>query len=275
MACTTLCLGLALALSGRALALAAQPPPSDEEVATGIHQVQEGEYDAAILTLDNAARRLAADPKGTKELSQAYLYLGIAYLGKGHEAAAKAKFREAVAQLRDLSLSPEKFPPKVIDLFEAAKEEARKASPPPTASAEKKGGSKKGLILLGVGGAAAAGAAVALGGGGGSGTGGAGSRRTETFNGSVGRDDPNGEYFEHRIVPTTAGTLDATVTWMNRDVELRMRLLDDNNPVAASSPASNTEARLSASVTNKTYMLEVRIDSGGPVTAYVLRVTYP
>jgi len=153
------CLSLALAVP----AGAQTPVANDPDVAQGIKQVEEGDYDAAILTLDNAARRLAGDPSRSRELSQAYVYLGVAYVGKGHEAAAKAKFREAVTQLRGLTLSPDKFPPKVIDLFEAAREEvARTPAPQPAAVEKKGGGSKKVLIIGGLGAAAAAGALLAF-----------------------------------------------------------------------------------------------------------------
>ncbi len=160
-----LCLSLALPLLGTGVAAQS---PEDPEVAKGIKLVEQGEYDSAIFALDDAARRLSADPKKTKELSDAYLYLGIAYLGKGHEAAAKAKFREAVKQIRDLNLSPEKFAPRVINLVEAAKAElGTPAAKPAVAPAQKKGGSKKLLLFGGLGVAAAGGAAVALSGGGG------------------------------------------------------------------------------------------------------------
>jgi len=127
------CFFLTLVLMGLPLTEATQTEPSDPEVAKGVRLVEEGDYDAAILTLDRAARRLATDPAETAILSQAYLYLGIAYLGKGHEAAAKAQFREAVSHIRDLTLNPAEFPPKVIDLFEAAKEEAGATTPAPAA----------------------------------------------------------------------------------------------------------------------------------------------
>lgn len=147
--------------------------PSDPEVAKGIQQVEQGDYDAAIFILDGAARRLSADPKKSRELSEAYLYLGIAFLGKGHEAAAKAKFREAVKQIKDLTLSPDKFAPRVIDLVEAAKAEAAPTAAgakPVTAAApaKKGGGSGKVLLIAGLGVAAAGGVALAAGGGGGS-----------------------------------------------------------------------------------------------------------
>src|SRR5262245_48184645 len=101
---------------------------TDPEVLKGIKSVDDGDYDGAILILDNASRRLASDPAKANDLSQAYLYLGIAYVGKGHEAAAKAKFREALTQIKDMTLSPDKFPPKVIDVFEAARQENKSAS---------------------------------------------------------------------------------------------------------------------------------------------------
>jgi hypothetical protein len=165
-------LGLCLSLVFSPLATDADAPPTDPEVVKGIKLVDDGDFDAAILTLDGAARRLATDPKQAKELSQAYLYLGIAYVGKGHEAAAKAKFREALGQIKDITLSPDKFPPRVIDVFEAARSEssqtAKAAAPAPApAPAKKKGGSKKGL-LIGVGVAAAAGGIALAAGGGGS-----------------------------------------------------------------------------------------------------------
>jgi hypothetical protein len=159
---------LGLAIGGfLAPTVAGQEAATDPVVVKGVGQVENGEYDAAILTLDAAARRLATDPAKARELSQAYLYLGIAYVGKGHEAAARAKFREAVVQMKDLSLSPEKFPPKVIDLFEAARQEAVQAAaqaPPQEELQPKKGGSKK--VLLIAGGAAVVGGGVALAAGG-------------------------------------------------------------------------------------------------------------
>jgi tetratricopeptide (TPR) repeat protein len=148
---------------------AQKPATVDPDVAKGIRQVDEGDYDAAIVTLDAAARRLAVDKTKVRDLSQAYLYLGIAYVGKGHEAAAKAKFREAVGQIKDLSLSADRYPPKVIDLFEAAKEEANRgpaasarkpAAPqaaPETTSGGGGGGGGKKILLIG-GGLAVAGA---------------------------------------------------------------------------------------------------------------------
>ena len=175
MARKLLCLVLAWGLLGAAGPLPAQAPPRDEELSKGIRQADEGDYDAAIVTLDAVSRRMAAEKAAPKELAQAYLYLGIAYLGRSHELSARARFVDALLQDRELTLTPDRFAPKVIEIFESARREVlgarppagSAASPPPTAATEapaKKGGSKTALILLGVGGAAAAGVAIAAGG---------------------------------------------------------------------------------------------------------------
>jgi len=169
-----MCAGLSLALLTLPPGVLAQPAASDPEVLEGITQVEDGEYGTAILTLDRAARRLSGDPDKTRDLSQAYLYLGIAYFGQGHEAASKANFRDAIRQFREISLNPELYPPAIINLFEAAREEAGTAAPAAAAAPaavtavapeEKQGGSKMPLILGGVAALVGGGVAVAAGGG--------------------------------------------------------------------------------------------------------------
>lgn len=203
-----LCLVVGLAAPGMA---GAQPPPTDPEIVKGMRQVDEGDYDAAIVTLDTAARRLSSDPGKTRELSHAYLYLGIAYVGKGHEAAAKAKFREAVAGIKDLTLSADKYPPKVINLFEAARDEARTASVVPAAAPRepvKKGG-HKGLLIGGLVVAAGGGAALALKGGGSDSSGGC----DTFFAGPSGLLNPSQPAFEFNVGPAQAGHWTANVRW--------------------------------------------------------------
>jgi hypothetical protein len=284
---------------------AADQPATDPEVLKGISLVEDGDYDAAIVTLDQAARRLAESKKQPSELSQAYLYLGIAYVGKGHEAAAKAKFKEALGQIRDLTLSPDRFPPKVINTFEEAKEEASKAAPAqaaatapatkPSPPAEKKGGSGK--ILLIVGGVAAAGgiAAAAAGGGGSSSnssappttTQPADPRRVETFTGTIcsyeSRNSCAGAYYaDYSIVVSAAGTLDANITWGDSNVLITMSLSDQNyQDVAQSNRATNTNSTLTSAVTPQTacptcaYHLNLsRHDSLGP-SDFTLTVRHP
>lgn len=143
------------------LLLASGQSPSDPELATGISQVQEGDFEGAVLTLDAVAGRLAAAPERSGEAARAFLYLGIAYVGLGQESLARSKFRQALLKDRALRLGPDEFSAKVIRAFEAARQalDSRGAS---EKEARKK--SRKPLFLLGAGAAGAAGLAVALGG---------------------------------------------------------------------------------------------------------------
>lgn len=283
------CLLLALAGVPAGLpASAVQATAADPAVAEGVRLVETGEYDAAILTLDNAARRLAADPAQVRELSRAYLYLGIAYLGKGHEAAARAKFREAVANVHDLTLSPEEFPPKVIDLFEAARAEANAASPAAVpaaaAPAKKKGGSKTLLIVGGVGGAAAV-AGIALAGGGGSSSGTSTPTATPTPAPTTTEDLsgylPYTEGSRHFTIKVRGtGTLVADLSWTvpaGRDLELVMQLFVAGRDVAISNRTTPTTAVLRADVTAQDYDLSVFYAGQCPgcETQFRLLVTHP
>jgi len=286
----TLALALVASLSWAPIA-SAQPPTTDAEVQRGIRQVEDGDYDPAIVTLDAAARRLTADPSRARDLSQAYLYLGIAYIGKGHEAAAKAKFREAVAQIKDLTLSPDKFPPKVIDLFEAARAEARaQATPAPAAAptpapaaAGKKGGSGKTILI--VGGLAAVGGGVALAAGGGGGGGAtatptttlppAQARSSQTFGGTLADQEQRGFV----VTASRAGTLDAMLTWQDRSISLGIGCQLEAPPYTGcgtSNRTSDTTAALSSSVTQTSYLILVSNYSGRAGTeAFTLTVLYP
>ena len=289
----TLALTLAASLSGAPFALG-QAVTADADVLRGIRQVEDGDYDPAIVTLDAAARRLAGDAARARDLSQAYLYLGIAYIGKGHEAAAKAKFREAVAQIKDLTLSPDKFPPKVIDLFEAARAEARAQNPPAPVAAStttvapaKKGGGGKTILI--VGGLAAVGGGVALaagGGGGGGSTGGGGGtpttttlpaapRTTQTFSGTLADQEARG----FTVTATRPGTLDAMLTWQDRSIRLSLDCQTEAPPYTACGTANRTSditAVLSASVIQTTYLIVVGNYTGRAGTeTFTLQVLYP
>lgn len=288
-------LGLSLGLAFSPISTSAEAPPTDPEVVKGIKLVDDGDFDAAILTLDNAARRLATDPKKVNELSQAYLYLGIAYVGKGHEAAAKAKFREALQQIKDITLSPDKFPPKVIDVFEAARSEntqAAKAPAPAPASAKKKGGSKKGLLIAGGVVAVGAGVAVAVAGGGGGGsatppsTQPADPRIVNMFGPT---DLPEESYEENfKIVVASAGTMEATVTWTSRGgsnpAVLAMNLFDgDDTDAGRSNRTNDTTSVLTAAVGPRSgggsqeYRIQVyqRDTCNGCTATFTLTVRHP
>ena len=112
----------------------AQAPSAGSPLDAGIYEVNVGDFEAAIKTLDAMVEELKAQGGQAPELSRAYLYLAIAHLGLSQEQAAKAKFIEAIKSDQALSLSPFEFPPRVIEAFEAAKDEAAPllAPPPPT-----------------------------------------------------------------------------------------------------------------------------------------------
>ena len=278
-------LGLFLVL-GLATTGASQPPIGDPDVRRGIALVEDGEYDSAILTLDEAVRRLAAD-KGhsIRDLAEAYFYLGVAYLGKGHETSAKARFREAVRQVRDMSPSPEKFPPRVIELFEKAREESRvdalpAATPPaaPAPAAKKKGGSK---TLLVIGGVALAGGGAALTLGGPDDDPGVeglpdNARVTRTESGSV----RNGEEQFFRFTASRPGSFEATVAWQDRIVDLTIGCHEFDAPYTPCpgtyARTSDTTGRFTSTVTQREYLVFVSNFSGrAGAEAFTITLRYP
>ncbi len=192
---------LLVAALALAPSLVALETPSDPELEEGIRLTQLGDFENAVVTLDGAARRLAAEGGRSTELARAYVYLSIAYLGLSQEQKAKAQFLEALKADSDIEIDAGEFPPRILEFFEEAREEARAegvvpapsstptetppAAPPEPERAEattaepgpaetttadagpvKKGGSGKWLLI---GGAAAAGVAVAAAAGGGGG----------------------------------------------------------------------------------------------------------
>jgi len=280
------CLAMCMAVPQSSVLGQSQAP--DPDLAIGIRQAQEGDFDAAVITLDAVVKRLSAQGRRPRELARAYTYLAIAYLGLSQEQTAKAKFLEALRADKDLDLSPKEFPPKILQFLEQAKREATgeaprtAASPRPAAAPQKKeGGSKKGLVILGVVAAAGAGVAVAAGGGGrGSQNPSAaatpGARMTDNFAGTapVGASAVGG----HVIVVRAAGTLDATITWTGAGADVTMDLQERNPPfttVANSTRSGNTMAQLSASVTPKEYQVFVSNFSQLNGGTYSLVVIHP
>jgi hypothetical protein len=259
-----------------------EPPVADADVRRGIALVDDGEYDSAIIALDGAVRRLASTPgHAMNDLAEAYFYLGVAYLGKGQETSAKARFREAVQQARDMSPSPEKFPPRVIELFEKAREESRAERPAAPASAaapKKKGG--KGLLIGGAVVLVGGGAALAAGGGGGGTDGGTTPGNTpattRTESGAVADQQQAGFLF----VASRAGTFEATVTWQNRNVGLTIDCAEEAPPYTACTGTFNrltdTSGRYSAPVTQKQYLVVVSNFSGqAGAEPFTLTLRYP
>ena len=273
---------------GLATTGASQPPVADADVRRGIALVDEGEYDSAILALDAAVRRLAADKAhSAPDLAQAYFYLGVAYLGKGHETSAKARFREAVQQARDMSPSPEKFPPRVIELFEKAKEESRversaaTSGTLPSAEPKKKGGSSKALLVVAGVAAVGGGAALALGGGGGGGGGGATvttqpALQTFTANGSL----PDGDARYFTFVATRAGTAEATVTWQDRAMNLPIGCQFLNPPYrecpGTYNRTTDTSGRYTTAVVQDSYLISVSNYEGrAGEEPFTITIRYP
>jgi tetratricopeptide (TPR) repeat protein len=146
---------------GAALMVTPLPLPgqsSDPELAQGVRQVREGDFESAVTTLESAVRRLSGMPERSRELVQAYLNLGVAYVALDQPETARGRFKEALIRDRKLKLSPAEYSPKVLAVFEEARREARRAG------GGGKGGSRAPLIALGVG-AAAAGVVLATRGG--------------------------------------------------------------------------------------------------------------
>ncbi len=179
---------LALLLAAPAPVLAQADAPRDRELTDGIQQLKSGDFETAVITLDRVVRRLAARPESRRDLVEARVQLGVAYVGLGQSEAARTQFREAVVLDPALRLSPEDFSPKVLAAFEAARGQVApaatptppvrtaSASPAPTPApaatrpgastpAPKKKGSKTPLLIAGVAGVGAAVAVAAAAGG--------------------------------------------------------------------------------------------------------------
>ncbi len=133
---------------------------ADPELASGLRQVREGDFEGAVVTLDAVARRLAADKSRRRDLLEAYVNLGVALVALDQRTAAKDRFRLALALDPKLELLSDRYSPKVLGAFAEARRDAtaeaaaraRKGTPEPRS---KGGSSKLPLLLLGAGGAAA------------------------------------------------------------------------------------------------------------------------
>lgn len=146
------------------LVLVAGPRPvsaqTDPALATGIRQVQEGDFEGAVATLEPAAERLARN--GGPAAAQACLQLGIALLALDQRDPAIARFREALTHQASLRLARDRYSPKVLGAFDEALRlsQAEKAAAQPTERAASRHGLRRTALVAG--GALAAGAGVAL-----------------------------------------------------------------------------------------------------------------
>jgi hypothetical protein len=135
------------------------PPSADLDLPGGIQKVKEGRLEAGVQALDAYLRRTTGLPGRAQERAQAYVYLGVAYVGLSQEPAAKAEFAQALAQSPELTLNPGEFSPHVVQLFEMARRESLVSAPAPPRGGS--GGSHSTPILVGAG-LALAGGAVAI-----------------------------------------------------------------------------------------------------------------
>lgn len=117
-------LAFCAALLGLPQDISGQAAPSDPELNSGLRQVDEGDFRAAIRTLGAVVQRLRERGGPSGDLSLGYLYLGIAHLSLGEEPNARAAFISAQETDRVLKLSPSEFPPRVIEAFEQARRES-------------------------------------------------------------------------------------------------------------------------------------------------------
>ena len=88
-----------------------------------------GEYESAIMELENALQFL----KQFKQSDQveAYTYLAFSYVAFGDNEKAKGTFQKALTLNPKLELDPAVVSPKIIKVFEEAKAEMATAPPPP------------------------------------------------------------------------------------------------------------------------------------------------
>jgi len=146
------------------LALAAVPSFALQEaataesgVATGVRQVEEGDYAGAVKSLEPAIARLRGDPARVRLLVQADIQLAIAQVALDHTTEAVQAFSEALTLDPNLRLDEERYSPKVLHALETAREQAARRSGAPV----RKSSSGRKAALIG-GGLVVAGATTVL-----------------------------------------------------------------------------------------------------------------
>jgi hypothetical protein len=129
---------------------------AESGIATGVRQVEEGDFEGAVTTLEAAIARLRGDPQRLRLLVQADIQLAVAHTALDHTAQAVQALAEAITLDPNLRLPPDRYSPKVLRALETAREQAARRIAGP-------GGRKKrhtGLIVGGVALAAAGTVAV-------------------------------------------------------------------------------------------------------------------
>lgn len=184
-------------------------------------------------------------------LVDAHFHLGLTYFALNDSTSARESF-EVVASLEpDYRIDPERYAPRVVELFEQAREAAvaRRVEPesPPQPTAEAADipadappvgddgtGSRTPLLIAGVGGGAAAGIALGLAGGGGDDAGAGaqvvdrGGAGTEMFSGMA---PPNANFTVHA---SASGTLSVRLTYPNTEADLELEVWRGSCPLPGS-----------------------------------------
>lgn len=111
---------------------AAQARATDPSLTAGIRQVQSGEFESGIVSLEAFVKKVSSDKTRSKDLVQAYLWIGVAYVRLREERKAMDMLVDAFRQDETLSPSEQDFPPEVLKVFRKAKEEAVRTPRPPT-----------------------------------------------------------------------------------------------------------------------------------------------
>lgn len=129
-------------------------PSAESGVATGVRQVEEGDFEGAVASLEAAIPRLRGDPQRLRLLVQADIQLAVAHTALDHGPQAVQAFSEAITLDPNLRLDPQRFSPKVLRALETAREQAARRTATP-APARKSSG--RTALLVGGGAAVAAG----------------------------------------------------------------------------------------------------------------------
>lgn len=106
--------------------------PGRERLREGRILYDRAQPDQAIPVLENAARQLASGlalSSDARDLHEALMLLGMAHVGTGDEAAARAAFRRSVILDPTRQLDQVNYPPRVVELFDRVREEVTQGSP--------------------------------------------------------------------------------------------------------------------------------------------------
>jgi hypothetical protein len=130
---------------------------AESGVATGVRQVEQGDYAGAVVSLESAIARLRGDPARVRLLVQADIQLAVAQVALDHTAQAVQAFSEVLTLDPDIRLDEDRFSPKVLGALQAAREQAARRSGSPV----RKSSSGRKAALIG-GGAVVAGGVTVL-----------------------------------------------------------------------------------------------------------------